>query len=156
MNATPNKLLDASGGSVFRNWLSAAQGALIRAAASTQPLGATRIGRSKVMIRIRIAALLAITLLLFTLPYGQGLSQEATAAKAISNIRQVDFKNFTYIRPECEKETDGVQLRNGRRVSADGAQSSLMRLTYGDITGDGSEEAIVLRLQFSNSIFSST
>jgi hypothetical protein len=35
----PNKSLDASGGSVFRNWLGAAQGALNRAAASTQPLG---------------------------------------------------------------------------------------------------------------------
>ena len=34
----PNKSLDASGGSVFRNLLGAAKGALIRAAASTQPL----------------------------------------------------------------------------------------------------------------------
>jgi hypothetical protein len=29
--------LDASGGGVFRNWLGAAEDALIRAAASTQP-----------------------------------------------------------------------------------------------------------------------
>jgi hypothetical protein len=35
---TPNKSLDASGGSVFLNLLDAAKGALIRAAASTQPL----------------------------------------------------------------------------------------------------------------------
>jgi hypothetical protein len=34
----PNKSLDASGGSVFLNLLDAAKGALIRAAASTQPL----------------------------------------------------------------------------------------------------------------------
>jgi len=34
-----NKLLDASGGSAFLNLLGAAQGALIRAAASTQPFG---------------------------------------------------------------------------------------------------------------------
>jgi hypothetical protein len=33
----PNKSLDASGGSMFLNWLDAAEGALIRAAASTQP-----------------------------------------------------------------------------------------------------------------------
>jgi hypothetical protein len=33
-----NKSLDASGGSVFLNLLGAAKGALIRAAASTQPL----------------------------------------------------------------------------------------------------------------------
>jgi len=38
--ATPNKSLDASGGSVFRNLLGAAEGALIRAAASTQRWGA--------------------------------------------------------------------------------------------------------------------
>src|SRR6266403_2276770 len=35
----PNNSLDASGGSVFRNLLGAAEGALIRAAASTPPLG---------------------------------------------------------------------------------------------------------------------
>jgi hypothetical protein len=34
----PNKSLDASGGGVFLNLLGAAKGALIRAAASTQPL----------------------------------------------------------------------------------------------------------------------
>jgi hypothetical protein len=33
------KSLDASGGGVFLNLLGAAEGALIRAAASTQPLG---------------------------------------------------------------------------------------------------------------------
>jgi len=39
MTALPNKSLDASGGSVFLNLLGAAQGALMRAAASTQTLG---------------------------------------------------------------------------------------------------------------------
>jgi len=39
MGDAPNKSLDASGGSVFRKLLGAAEGALIRAAASTQPLG---------------------------------------------------------------------------------------------------------------------
>jgi len=38
----PNKSLDASGGGVFRNLLAAAEGALIRAAASTQPLSDNR------------------------------------------------------------------------------------------------------------------
>ena len=96
------------------------------------------------MVRIRIAALFAITLLLFTLSYGQRISQEVIATKPASNIRQVDFKNFTYIKPECEKEADCVQLHDGTYVSADGAQTSLMRITYGDLTGDRSEEAIVL------------
>jgi hypothetical protein len=35
---TDNKSLDASGGGVFLNLLGSAEGALIRAAASTQPL----------------------------------------------------------------------------------------------------------------------
>ena len=38
-NNAYNKSLDASGGSVFRNLIGAAEVALIRAAASTQPLG---------------------------------------------------------------------------------------------------------------------
>jgi len=37
----PNKSLDASGGSVFRNLLGVAKGDLIRAARSTQPFGAS-------------------------------------------------------------------------------------------------------------------
>jgi len=37
--ATPNKSLDASGGSVFLNLHASAENALIRAAASTQTLG---------------------------------------------------------------------------------------------------------------------
>ena len=37
-SAPPNKSLDASGGGASRNLLGAAEGALIRAAASTQPL----------------------------------------------------------------------------------------------------------------------
>ena len=41
MGLMSNKSLDASGGSVFCNSLGAAKGALIRAAASTQPFGAT-------------------------------------------------------------------------------------------------------------------
>ena len=38
-NDAPNKSLDASGGSVFLNSFGAAEGALMRAAASTQPFG---------------------------------------------------------------------------------------------------------------------
>jgi hypothetical protein len=38
MIAAPNNSLDASGGSAFLNLFGAAQGALIRAAASTPPL----------------------------------------------------------------------------------------------------------------------
>ena len=43
--ARHNKSLDASGGSVFLNLLGAAEGALNRAAASTQPLGGSHFWR---------------------------------------------------------------------------------------------------------------
>jgi hypothetical protein len=42
----PNKSLDASGGSVFPNQPGAAKGALIRAAASTQPFGGFALNRN--------------------------------------------------------------------------------------------------------------
>jgi hypothetical protein len=35
-------------------------------------------------------------------------------------------------------------LRDGRQVSVDGAESGFQRITYGDLTRDGSEEAIIL------------
>src|SRR6266571_3806324 len=44
-HAAPNKSLNASGGSVFLNLLGAVEGALIRAAASTQPLGGRSSGK---------------------------------------------------------------------------------------------------------------
>jgi len=84
-----------------------------------------------------------MTLILLTLSYGQGVPQESSATKSISDIRQVDFKNFTY-RLEWEKEKEVIRLRGGGRIRADGAESGLQRITYGDLTNDGGEEAIVL------------
>ncbi len=95
------------------------------------------------MVKIRLAALFVMTLLFLTLSYGQGIPQKAAAPKSISNIRQVDFKNFTY-RLEWEKEKEAIELRNGSRESAGGLRSGLMRITYGDLTGDEREEAIIL------------
>ncbi len=95
------------------------------------------------MVRLVITALSAMTLLVFTLSYGQGLRQAVSTAKFVKDIRQVDFRNFTYVL-ECETEKETIQLRDGRWIRADGAESGLMRITYGDVTGDGSEEAIIL------------
>src|SRR6266478_5824527 len=49
----PNKSLDPSGGGVFRNKLGAAKGALIRAAASTQPFGGLELSEAK-MAKLRV------------------------------------------------------------------------------------------------------
>jgi|SRR6266404_5100938 len=63
---THNKSLDASGGSVFRNLYGAAKLALIRAAASTQPLDASPIARfwevmmSKLIFAMMLSAALTV------------------------------------------------------------------------------------------------
>jgi hypothetical protein len=95
------------------------------------------------MLRVCAAALSLMTLL-FIPSYARVIHQEASSsAKSFGDIRQVDFKNFTY-RLEFEKEREPVQLRGGKHVSSDGAWTGLMRITYGDLNGDGNEEAVVL------------
>jgi hypothetical protein len=96
------------------------------------------------MVRKRIAVLPLIALLLFTTSNAQELPGKVRPADYLSDIRQVDFKNFTYIRRADEKRANAIRLRNSNYTSADGAQSFLMRITYGDLTGDGIEEAVVL------------
>lgn len=95
------------------------------------------------MTGMRITALAAMTLLIFAPSYGQGKPPDASVMKSIREIREVDFKNFTY-RLKWAEENDIIRLRDGRHVSAAGAQAVLQRITYGDLTGDGSEEAIIL------------
>lgn len=90
------------------------------------------------MIGKKIALLPFIMLLLLA----ASIAQEN--APNVNDIRQVDFKNFTYARQGDQTEAKTTELRNGKNVSASGAESFLMRVAYGDLTGDGVEEAIVL------------
>jgi hypothetical protein len=71
-----------------------------------------------------------------------------------SPIRQVDFKNFTYPKlPTGKCSMSEVRLINGRydapadiagkRPTVDCWSVALGPITYGDVTGDGEEEAIV-------------
>jgi hypothetical protein len=73
---------------------------------------------------------------------------------SISAIRKVDFKNFVYPKlPTAKCSMDEVRLQNGRyeapadvagkRPAPDCWSIKLGRITYGDVTGDGNEEAIV-------------
>jgi hypothetical protein len=62
---------------------------------------------------------------------------------AITDIRQVDFKNFTY-----EVQGERVTLRNGEHnldwyLDRD-FQTRRYRFAYGDLTGEGKEEAVVV------------
>jgi hypothetical protein len=71
-----------------------------------------------------------------------------------SLIRQIDFKNFTYEKlPTGKCSMNEVHLMNGRydapadiagkRPAVDCWSVALGPITYGDVTGDGEEEAIV-------------
>ena len=71
------------------------------------------------------------------------------------SIRSVDFRNFTYpvclnVKPEILPKTKSITLRNGELEIAKGTQGnseplniSLSNVSFGDLTKDGNEEAIV-------------
>ena len=65
ISTTHNKSLDASGGSVFRNQLGAAKGALNRAAASTQTLGSIASFEHLMKNLVRFLTLIIMTVTLF-------------------------------------------------------------------------------------------
>ncbi len=62
----------------------------------------------------------------------------AATARTYSNIRQVDFKNFDY-----GSGQNLVRIRRGRG-SFDGDRVEGVDIYYGDITGDGQENAVVV------------
>ena len=93
-------------------------------------------------------------ILLILLPLPAGLPEELPPAPppacAAQDIRQVDFGNHTYTR--MTSPDDGrppvVRMRGRKYFSDAGAEVFMMRSAYGDLTGDGLEEAaVVLRGQ---------
>jgi hypothetical protein len=94
------------------------------------------------MNNIGFTILPVILLCFLSIGYGQGTSQGGTAADNSANdIRQIDFKNFTFAR---QKGKEAIQFRDGKYVGDSNCKYDLMRIAYGDLTGDGNEEAIVL------------
>lgn len=87
---------------------------------------------------MRITFLPLILSLLSTISYGQVVSPNPY----LTDIRQVDFKNFTFSRSNDAAEK--IQFRNGEYVGAEGLHYSLMRFAYGDLTGDSHDEAVIL------------
>jgi len=73
------------------------------------------------------------------------------AASAQSDIHSVDFKNFTY-HPHCAGEdTETIHVKNGeysKETPMDGYVDhfyfNVFNVAYGDLTGDGKDEAVVL------------
>jgi hypothetical protein len=64
----------------------------------------------------------------------------ATPAGSGSEIRRVDFRNFTFPNP---REAAVIQLRNGKLETQD-EDYSISRIIYGDLNADGHEEAVVI------------
>src|SRR5689334_16790440 len=73
------------------------------------------------------------------------------AAAAQSDIHSVDFKNFTY-HPYCASEQpQTIRVKNGeysKETQMDGYVDhfyfTVFGISYGDLNGDGKDEAIVL------------
>jgi hypothetical protein len=69
------------------------------------------------------------------------------AAAAQADIHGVDFKNFTY-EPMCAGESASkVRVRNGeyaRAAADDPLYVNVVAIEYGDLTGDGKDEAVIL------------
>lgn len=71
-----------------------------------------------------------------------GVSAPPTAsAQTRADIRQVDFKNFSY-----RLEGKLAQLKNGGRPARNDNEYTVSeaKVSYGDLTGDGQEEAIII------------
>lgn len=69
-----------------------------------------------------------------------------------NSIRKIDFLNFTYS-PACIGGDEKIRARNGEYSvgsaddpSADRIYFKIMDVVYGDLTGDGQEEAVVTTL----------
>jgi len=90
------------------------------------------------MTKSRIHAIPFVVFLLIAL-----CGQVASAQSFINDIRQVDFRSFTFSR-SGGKKAELIQFRDGKYVGGEGLNYSLMRFAYGDLTGDGDEEAVIL------------
>ena len=62
-----------------------------------------------------------------------------------SNIRAVDFQNFSY-RPTCSYDAKPLRTHNGEYTRARGDDKIFFKIKdpkYGDLNGDGKDEAVV-------------
>lgn len=77
------------------------------------------------------------------------LAAASAGVRAQSDVRQFDFRNFTY-EPYCVRGPYKITVKNGRHFEESGKVSDYRSLrftmrveTYGDIDGDGREEAVI-------------
>ncbi len=81
--------------------------------------------------------LLFVTMLWFIC--GQLICQ--TGSAETTSIRQIKFSDFTFVR---QNSAEVIPLQKGAYAGPDNHSYALMNVTYGDVTGDGTEEAVVL------------
>ncbi|HEX8457201.1 MAG TPA: hypothetical protein VF656_07890 [Pyrinomonadaceae bacterium] len=95
--------------------------------------------RLKTAVRCGLAALAPLLLL----PVFSATASAKINFDIRTDIRSVDFHNFTYPTPCGEQKT--LTLRHGR-VPGEGCNelTKLVSLRYRDLTGDGREEAIIV------------
>jgi hypothetical protein len=106
--------------------------------------------------RLHIARLTRLLLLLcLSLAFQSDASSQIRKATRssqvttpVANIRQVDFRNFTYRVAGFSEQSSDVHLRKGSYEQREGGlvtySVKLYKLAFGDLTGDGSEEAAVV------------
>lgn len=79
---------------------------------------------------------------------GQAQSETTGTTKTASGIRSVDFLNYSYQPSVCSKDVGlpkTVRVRNGKFKSGDNFfDVAKKEIVYGDVNGDGSEDAVVL------------
>jgi hypothetical protein len=113
-----------------------------------------------------VCAILGISVAMNGCSTGDAVSQRSSAQVSASSaprvevvpspapnspIRSIDFANFTYLaKPVYSKGEKSFALKNGRYEGRDRGvfdiayPLSLAYLTYGDVTGDEAEEAMVV------------
>ncbi len=73
-------------------------------------------------------------------------SEDPAVKKIDPSIRKFDFKNFTYPLTEDQGGGNGetFTLKNGRQEGSEQQiEATLQKIEYGDVTGDGKEEAMI-------------
>jgi hypothetical protein len=76
-------------------------------------------------------------------------SQTSFSQQRSSSIRSIDFANFKYpgsqgLFPTAEYETESFVLHNGKSKETQNQYGmALTEISYGDVTGDGFEEAMI-------------
>jgi len=79
------------------------------------------------------------------------MSIQSRQATSYSSVREIDFLNFTYPAQPSTGARGAFTLRNGELTSERDAKGHVIgmwltfsKVIYGDVTGDGIEEAIVI------------